>query len=117
MGLNYTYIVLIPNKNTPSSFNEYHPISLCNVTYKIISKVVANRLKPLIPLLISPEQSGYVEGHQILNGIILAHEITHSLKNSKTPGMLLKLNFSKDFDKLSWDFIERTLLAFGFCRA
>ena len=74
---------------------------LCNVIYKLISKVIANRLKPLLPLLISPEQIGYVEGHQILDGIILSHEIIHSLKILKKPGMLLKLDLSKYFDKLS----------------
>ena len=84
---------------------------------KIISKVVANYLKPLLPLIIPPKQFGYVEGHQILDRIILAHKITHSLKNYKTPWMLLKLDFSKSFEKLSWGFIERTLLAFGFYRA
>ena len=75
---------------------------------------MANRLKPLLPLLISPEQSDYVEGRQILHGIILAHEVVHSLKTSKTPGMILKLDLSKAFDKLSWTFIENILLAFGF---
>ena len=75
---------------------------------------MANRLKPLLPLLISPEQSGYVEGRQILDGIILAHEVVHSLKSTKNPGMILKLDLSKAFDKLSWFFIEKILLSFGF---
>ena len=82
--------------------------------YKIISKVIASRLKGLLPLLISPEQTGYVEGRQILDGIILSHEVLHSLKTTKTPGMLLKLNLSKAFDKLSWGFIRQMLLAFIF---
>ena len=114
--LNDTHLTLIPKEVGADHLGKFHPISLCKVTYKIISKVVANRLKPLLPLLISPEKYGYVEGCQILNGIILAHEITHSLKNSKTLGMLLKLDLSKAFDKLGWDFIERTPLDFGFCR-
>ena len=58
-------------------------------------------LKSLLALLISPEQSGYVEGRQILDGIFLAHEVVHSLKTSKIPGMILKLDLSKAFDKLS----------------
>ena len=66
---------------------------------------MANRLKPLLPLLISLEQSTYVEGRQILDGIILSHEVVHSLKTSKTPSMILKLDLSKAFDKLSWFFI------------
>eukprot|EP00253_Pinus_taeda_P021345 PITA_21345 len=68
------------NISTPDKFR---PITLCNIIYKVISKVIANRLKPLLPLLISPEHAGYIEGRQILDGIILTHEIIHSLKHSK----------------------------------
>ena len=71
---------------TPDGFR---PIALCNVVYKIISKVIANRLKPLLPSLISEEQTGYVEGRQILNNIIQAHEVVHSLKSNKHAGMII----------------------------
>ena len=71
--------------------------------------MVTNRLKRLLPLLISPEQFGYVEGCQILDGIILSHEVVHSLKTTKTPGMILKLDLSKAFNKLRWLFIEKCL--------
>eukprot|EP00253_Pinus_taeda_P035382 PITA_35382 len=63
--------------------DRYRPIALCNVVYKIISKVIANRLKPLLPTLMSKEQTRYVEGRQILNNIIQAHEVVHSLKRNK----------------------------------
>ena len=56
-------------------------------------------MKPLLPLLISPEQSGYVEGRKILDGIILTHEVIHSLNNTKNASMLLKIDLSKAFDK------------------
>ena len=101
MALNTTHLALIPKEIGASHPGKFKPISLYNVIYKIISKVLANRLKPLLPLLISPEQSGYVEGCQILDGIILAHEVVHSLKTTKTPGMILKLDLSKAFDKMS----------------
>ena len=100
-ALNATHLALIPKEIGASHPGKFHPISLCNVIYKIISKVVANRLKPLLPLLISPEKSGYVEGRQILDGIILAHEVVKYLKTSKIPWMILKLDLSKSFDKLS----------------
>ena len=57
-----------------------------------------------------------MEGRQILDGIILSHEVFHSLKASKIPGMILKLDLSKAFDKLNWAFIEKMLLAIGFCQ-
>jgi len=77
-------------------------------------KVIANRLKPLLPLLISSEQSSYVEGRQILDGIILTHEVIHSLKHHKQAGMILKLDLSKAFDKLSWTYMKKMLNAYGF---
>jgi len=82
-SLNSTFIALVPKEESTSTPDKFRPIALFNVIYKVISKVIANRLKPLLPLLISPEQSGYLEGRQILDGIILKHEIIHSLKHSK----------------------------------
>jgi hypothetical protein len=87
---------------------------MCNVIYNIISKIIANYLKPLLPSLISQEQSCYVEGRQILDSNILSHELIHSLNYSKKLGMLIKMDISKAFDSLSWDYIHGTLLAFGF---
>jgi len=113
-SLNTTFIVLVPKVEESKTPDKYRPIALCNVIYKIISKVVANKLKPLLHLLILPEQTGYVEGHQILDGIILSHEVIHSLKILKKPSMILKLDLSKAFDKLCWTYIKHILLAFGF---
>jgi len=64
-------------------------------------------------MLISPEQSRYVEGRKITDGIILTHEIIHSLKHLKKVGMLLK-DLSKEFDNLSWTYIQKMLTPFGF---
>ena len=82
--------------------DKFRPIDLCNLVYKIISKVNASRLKNLLPSLIYLEQSGFVEGCQILDGVILVHEVLHSLQSSRQPGMLIKLDISKAYDKLSW---------------
>jgi hypothetical protein len=96
-AFNANFLTLIPKEENVASPSKYIPITLCNIVYKIIIKVIANWLKPLLPLLISPEQTGYVEGRQILDGIILAHEVIHYLKNTKQPGMLLKLDLLKSF--------------------
>lgn len=102
-ALNATFLSLIPKEANVVSANNFRPISLCNVIYKIITKIIATRLKPLLPSFISEERIGYVEGRQILDDIIHAHEIIHSLKLTKFPGMILKLDFSKAFDKLNWN--------------
>eukprot|EP00253_Pinus_taeda_P020669 PITA_20669 len=116
-GLNATFIALIPKAEDSNSPEKFRPIAVCNIIYKIVSKVVALRLKPLLPGTISPEQSGYVEGRQITDGIILSHEIIHFLMHSKKPGMLLKIDLSKAFDSISWDYIKKILSAFGFANA
>ena len=113
-SLNAIFIALIPKEDNVATLEKYRPIALCSVIYKVISKVIANRLKPLLPLLIWSEKIGYVEGRQILDGIILTHEITHSLKQTKKAGMLLKIDLSKAFDKLSWNYIQQMLAAYGF---
>jgi hypothetical protein len=79
--LNATMITLIPKENEARTPDRYMRIALCNVVYKKISKVIANRLKPLLPTLISQEQAGFVEGRQILDNIIHSHEIIHTLKS------------------------------------
>ena len=75
---------------------------------------MANRLKPLLPELISSEKTGFVEGRQILDGIILTHEMIHSLKQTKTPRMLIKVDLEKSYDKVNWTFLKEVLKAFGF---
>ena len=82
---NATFLTLIPKSEGADAPGKFRPIALCNVIYKITLKVIANRLKPLLPGIISPEQSGFVEGRQILDGIITVQETIHSLKYTRSP--------------------------------
>ena len=111
---NATFLALIPKWEGAYYPGNFKPISLCNVIYKIITKVIANRLKPLLPGLISLEQPGFAEGKQILDGIIAIHETIHSLKCTKRPQILIKLDIKKSYDKLSWQYLEESLRAHGF---
>jgi hypothetical protein len=113
-SLNATFLTLIPKEERVSQPKQFRPIALCNVVYKIITKVIALRLNPILPFIISKEKSGYVEGCQIMDNIILVHEVIHSLKSTRTPGMLIKLDLSKAFDHLSWKYMQSLLLDFGF---
>ena len=90
------------------------PIALCNVIYKIISKVLANCLKSILPLLISHHQYGYVEGRKIMDSFTLSHELIHSLNSQKKPGMMIQLYMYKAFDKISWAYMREVLAANGF---
>jgi len=113
-SLNTSFVALIPKQHNAQTLERYRPIALCNVVYKIISKVVANKLKPLLPMLIFGEQTGYVEGRQILDNIIQAHEVVHSLTCTKRAGMIMQLDIAKAYDKVNWIYIKKVLTAFGF---
>jgi hypothetical protein len=117
MGINATNIVLIPKVNSPSKPFEYRPISLCNVIYKLISKVLANRLKPILSHIVSPEQSAFVFGRLISDNVLVAFETLHTMASrlsGKEGYMALKLDMSKAYDRLEWDFLEAVLQKLGF---
>lgn len=115
-GMNDTNITLIPKKNCPTSPADFRPISLCNVSYKIISKSLADHTKSVLPYLISDSQQAFIKGRRIASNLIIAQEIVHSfnLKSFKQNAFLLKLDPAKAFDRLEWNFIEKALHCKGF---
>ncbi|XP_021803273.1 uncharacterized protein LOC110747395 [Prunus avium] len=97
--------------------SQFKPISLCNYSYKIISKILANRLQPLLGNFISPQQCAFIPGRQIQDNIFMAHEAFHSLKirrKTKIFEMGLKLDMNKAFDRIEWDFVAAVLEKLGF---
>jgi hypothetical protein len=114
---NDTCVVLIPKINCPEDMKDFRPISLCNVVYKLISKIIANRLKQILPEIISPNQSAFVPGRLITDNILLAYECTHFMKNKyrgKEGYAAIKLDMSKAYDRVEWSFIEKMLRKLGF---
>ncbi|GLT45020.1 hypothetical protein SLA2020_188860 [Shorea laevis] len=116
--MNRTQIVLVPKIRSPEVITHFRPISLCNFSYKIISKLLANRLKGYLDRLISPFQSAFILGRSIQDNIMIAHEAFHGLKLKKTGvnGFLaLKLDIRKAYDSVDWSCLEHVLHAHGFC--
>ncbi|XP_024164679.1 uncharacterized protein LOC112171781 [Rosa chinensis] len=114
--INNTFVALITKVKTPLYMSPLRPISLCKVIYKIGSKVLANRLKPLLDSLISPFQSAFVPGRLISDNSLMAFEISHCLKrrSGKKGYCALKLDMSKAYDRVEWCFLEVVMLQMGF---
>jgi hypothetical protein len=118
-SINETYITLIPKVKHPSRITEYRPISLCNVLNKLIAKVLANRLKKLLPHIISENQSAFVPRRLITDNVLVAFEALQTMDvrmKGKKGYMALKLDMSKAYDRVEWDFLEAIMIKIGFAR-
>jgi len=112
--LNYGVITLVPKSQDANNIKQYRPICLLNVDYKGITKVLTNRFSVLAQTVIGSNQTGFVKGRNILEGVVVLHEVIHELKRTKRKGIILKIDFDKAYDKVRWDFLEEVLVGKGF---
>ena len=115
--LNHTFITLVPKINSPEYAHQFHPISLCNVLYKIYSKVLANHLKKLLPSIITEHQSAFTKDRLISDNILMAFETLHSMHKYKGGSygyMALKLDMNKAYDWVEWYYLEGIMRKMGF---
>lgn len=113
-GLNSSFIVLIPKVDSPKTISDFRPKSLINCTFKILLKVLANRLSTVMGSIVSEIQSGFIKGRHIADSLVIANEIVHCIPKKKVQGLVLKLDFAKAFDMVKWSFLFHTLDRFGF---
>lgn len=114
--INHSFIVLLPKVDHPSKIEQFRPISLCNVAYKVIAKFLSSRLKGVLSSIISPYQAAFVPGRTIQENAIIGQEVLHSMKAKRGHKGLtaLKLDMEKAYDCMEWSFLLKVLKAFGF---
>ena len=115
--INKTNNTLVPKIKNPTKMTDFRPISLCNVKYKLISKVLANRLKVILPYIIFENQSAFLSGRLITDNVLIAFEHMHYLEHKKegiNAFAAIKLDMSKAYDRLEWGFIKLVIIKMGF---
>jgi hypothetical protein len=104
--LNYGVITLVPKLIEANTIKQYMPICLLNVGYKWFTKVLTNRLVPVAQKCIGKNQTGFVKGRNILEGVVALHEVLHEMRRSKTRDLILKIDFEKAYDRVRWIFLK-----------
>ncbi|XP_022040145.1 uncharacterized protein LOC110942657 [Helianthus annuus] len=113
--LNHTILVLLPKTSSPSVVTDYRPIACCNVLYKCISKIVADRIKVGLNDIVSINQSAFVPGRRISDNVLLTQELMHNYhRNVGPPKCAFKVDIQKAYDTVDWNFLKGILRGFGF---
>jgi len=113
-GINSTFIALIPKVDNPQRLNDFRPIPLVGCKYKILAKILANRLCLVIDSVISYSQSAFIKGRQILDGILVANEVVDEAKTCKKELILFKVDFEKAYDSIDWKYLDEVMVKTGF---
>nr|GEW13176.1 hypothetical protein [Tanacetum cinerariifolium] len=113
--LNHTIIALISKVTSPTRVNDFRPISCCNVLFKCVSKIIANRIKESLKVLVSPNQSAFVPSRSIADNILFTQELMHNYHLDRGPARCaFKVDIQKAYDTVDWRFIKEVLIGFSF---
>ncbi|KAF3796006.1 LINE-1 retrotransposable element ORF2 protein [Nymphaea thermarum] len=110
---NQATCVLVPKRLNPTDVTHFRPISILGTPYKIIAKLLSLRLAP-VPSIINPFQVAFVKGRRLQDAVVLANKVVHSLYCLRLPSFILKLDISKAFDSVSWEFLSDLLIRLAF---
>lgn len=112
--INHTFLTLVPKSNNASSLSDFRPIACCNLLYKLITKLLTNRLQMVIDDLISLNQSAFLKGRQISDCSLLAHELVRDFNKPMGSRVCMKVDLKKAFDSVNREFIYYILHCMGF---
>lgn len=113
-GVNNSFITLIPKIECPTSLSDFRPFSLIRSLYKIVAKVLSHRIKKVMPRVVGEVQSAFLGGRNIMDGVLIANEIVDWWKGSWRKWLILKLDFQKAYDFVSWEWLLSMMEKFGF---
>ncbi|GAU51891.1 hypothetical protein TSUD_416760 [Trifolium subterraneum] len=113
-GLNSTFIALIPKVDNPQRVADFRPIALVNSVYKLLSKVLTNRLRSVIASVVSQNQSAFIQGRQILDGILVANEVVDDAKRNRKELLMFKVDFEKAYDSVDWEYLDEVMKKMNF---
>ncbi|KAK3206947.1 hypothetical protein Dsin_020993 [Dipteronia sinensis] len=112
--LNRTFFALIPKVGNRTKLSDFRPISFVGSLYKLLAKILANRLKKVMNVLIGDTQMAFVKGRQIIDNFVIANEIIHSWKNDREGGAIVKLDFENAYDCIDHEFLDIVMDKMGF---
>ncbi|GJT77946.1 RNA-directed DNA polymerase, eukaryota [Tanacetum coccineum] len=113
-GCNSSFIALIPKIPDANVVKDFRPISLIGSLYKIIAKILANRLVVVLGDIVNEVQSAFIADRQILDGPFILNEVLQWCKSKKKQFLIFKVDFEKAYDSVRWDFLDEVLKKFGF---
>lgn len=113
--LNYGVITLLPKVQDVRNIKQFRPICLLNVSFKIFTRLIAERLARKAQRLTDPCQTAFIKERFIMDGAVMLHEVVHELRTKKKKGVILKIDFEKAYDSVSWDFMDEIMIRKGFC--
>jgi hypothetical protein len=108
------FVTLIPKVSSPVSLSEFRPISLLGCLYKLIAKVLAKRLAKVMDSIIAPNQSAFIKGRNLVDGVVVVNEVVELARKSRRECLIFKVDFEKAYDSVDWGFLEYMLHRFGF---